>query len=139
MARRRYRKRKTNHVQREYKHIAKRRLLDMPSKRSRYHREPYKHKKEVIQYDKREFHPEDSQFPLDTYGRPVHLTLRIKKNFRKDSPNTTAALGFRNPRITPVCKRRSQRRRSLFALGKAGKGIKGPKDRRLTEDSQYKC
>lgn len=38
-----------------------------------------------------------------------------------------------------VCRRRSDRRDSLFATGRAGKGKGGPKTRVLTVDSEVKC
>lgn len=45
---------------------------------------------------------------------------------------------FRNVNAL-VCMRRSERRRYFFLTGKAGKGIKGPKTKRYTLKSKYRC
>lgn len=38
-----------------------------------------------------------------------------------------------------VCKDRSKRRQSLFATGKAGKGVRGPEEKKYTEKSKVRC
>lgn len=45
---------------------------------------------------------------------------------------------YENRRII-VCTKRRDRRRFLFSMGKCGKGIRGPKIKRFTQDSRVRC
>lgn len=46
---------------------------------------------------------------------------------------------FKRPQDTTVCKRRSERRRTLFAIRRAGKGTPGPRKKKYTDISQIRC
>jgi len=72
--------------------------------------------------------------------RPLSLGLSALR--QEPARIREAALGYdvyEPARRTVVCKRRKERRESLFRSGRAGSGIRGPRLRRMVEDSKIDC
>lgn len=89
--------------------------------------------------DRRVFRPNIDKEPLTFDGRRVTYTLQTNKppTVRRDP--TLSKIQFANPKKTFVCKRRRERRITLFAINKVGKGKKVSRIRRRTPDSNIKC
>ena len=83
--------------------------------------------------DLREWHPRG---PLRDYRQVDERPAEIKEGYKK------ATIGhqyFEEPRLVAICKRRRERRESLFRLRKIGKGKAGPKKRLRTLKSDIRC
>lgn len=121
-------------AQRDHNIITKQKLLR--SKVKYYRREKF------IQDDRRLFRPSTAMGALYFDGTPVRYKLVKPKGATNEKlyrDYTTFRVGFHQPERVPVCSRRKNRRNVLFSIGKAGKGIRGPKRRRLTTESSIRC
>lgn len=72
-------------------------------------------------------------------GRKVRITLASRTKRGKRYSNQNNRISYASPKNVSVCQRRKARRKALFARKKAGRGIKGPKYRRLIESSKIRC
>lgn len=88
--------------------------------------------------DDREFRPQGAG-PKDIYGQLVRYSLRDIEGHRPGYSGTKARIGFEDPRRVSVCRRRNRRREHLFRIGKAGRGIKGPRVKYKNEYSDVRC
>ena len=95
-------------------------------------------KKERIPDDKRFFRPE-YQGLTDVDGRDQRITIVDSKTKRRGFSQSKGRMALASPKRQPVCIRRRRRRQALFAVKRAGKGIAGPRRRRLTEHSDMRC
>jgi hypothetical protein len=141
MSGKRRRKHKRKSVQREYHHpITNRRkeVLKRPDFRHRF-REFNPRDRRFTEIEDRRSYRQAGRRPRDIYGTEMHITLRDRARSKIGASQTKAGLAFKDPRKTIICRRRHERRQSLFALGRVGKGIKGPKYKRLNEWSDIKC
>lgn len=77
--------------------------------------------------------------PLRTDGRRVEYILSAPKKPTLRRDRTKDRIAFRNPKKVYVCKRRRERRRSLFSSGKIGKGRVVSKVRVRNANSDIKC
>jgi len=102
---------------------------------NRHKKSEIKHKKIIITDDRRFYLPLVADRALLTDGRPSKIIVKPTGGHLQ----TKEPLRFEDPRRTIVCIRRKQRRKSLFALSKVGKGKGGPKHRKLTRDSKVRC
>lgn len=89
---------------------------------------------------------EDKRFwsPLFTENKKIdgtNVEYEISQNKNQALPRSSipVSIQFANPRKVTVCKKRSERRKTLFARHKVGKGKKVAKKRRMTENSHIKC
>ena len=78
------------------------------------------------------------------YGpSPISVAAERKKHVRFEEHLTRsqkmAQLYSQNYRLNTVCKRRSERRKTLFSRGHAGKGQKVSSIRKMTPDSKVRC
>ena len=93
------------------------------------------------------FESSDRRFQRPLYDDhpqgPEATTARteLRETTRKGRPykNLVNRQGFPNPRLVSVCRKRTERRQALFAQGKAGKGKRGPKVKKLTKYSEVRC
>lgn len=65
-------------------------------------------------------------------------SLQQSSDIRRDY-DYRAGVHHKNLVRTTICKGRKQRRQSLFAIGKAGKGVAGPKLKKWTNKSKVRC
>lgn len=86
-------------------------------------------------YDLRFFKPYEVNYDLTE--RPSEYTDRRGK--RKQMDRYTQRIGFYDPKNAVVCRRRRDRKRSLFAKRKIGKGRKVTKYRKRNENSKLRC
>lgn len=79
--------------------------------------------------------PIDQRFGL--YDQRHRFILRAKtiRNRRK----ATTRLGFADPRQNEICRRRSERRKNLFRINKAGKGKAIRTKKKLNQFSKIRC
>lgn len=129
MSRRRRRRRKQQHFrpQRDVSTLTKRRrtMLRSPKKELLFHE------------NQRLYRPDDDFREVDGTRATVQGTDR--RRVRKGILPSSLALQFKNPRRVMVCRRRAERRQTLFKIGKIGKGKKGPVKRKITEKSKVRC
>lgn len=89
--------------------------------------------------DRRTYHPRTSNRDYKTLaGRTAKFIDRVSEGSEKWG-RAVGQIYFHSPLRVMVCKKRRKRRQSLFALRKAGKGIPGPKFRKLSEISKVRC
>lgn len=88
--------------------------------------------------DRRRFIP--VQIAYDDLGNQVEYELKEpQKRSKKKRDSTKWRIGPKNPLRTMICKRRSRRRRTLFAIKRIGKGRSGPKKRKMNPFSFMRC
>lgn len=133
------RKRKKNNGsrrQRDVYHISEtKRLLSSP-----FHREVMD--SPLIIDDRRRYHPDGDRRSFKRLdGREAEYVLRDKQSSkgRRRSSGTLATLSFKEPEKVMVCRRRKQRRETLFKRLLIGRGISGPRKRRITWMSKVRC
>lgn len=124
MAKKRHRKAHSR-PERDSSHITSERLLRPPL--------PIK---EPLRHDRRLFDP-TGKFPRDIYGFAGRMV--VKKSLTKNNRLRYNEIRWENPKLMEICRRRKERKETLFALKKIGKGKGGPKERRLTEYSKVVC
>lgn len=127
--------------QREYHRIShpepeiRRDLLDRPVSASLLHK-----RKDRINGDRRHFDPDSGLHAFTKTGVRAKIISRDSGPNQKNlAPSERNKTEFVNPGSVSVCKRRKQRRETLFKRGKIGKGIAGPKIKLYTEISEVRC
>lgn len=111
-------------IQRDIRYIPKsnRLLYDIQQKQT-------KKVLDVIQ-DRRVYLPPTDSSPRKTNGQRVSYANNL---------TTKGRVQFKDPANVMICKRRSDRRKTLFKLNKIGKGKKSTKQRRYNESSNIVC
>lgn len=97
-----------------------------------------KRKREAIPDDRRYFRPEMDRAIRKVDGTYAKIVLAHRTRNRP-SKGTKVRIAFADPRYVTVCRRRKERRESLFKSGKIGKGKKIFGRKRITEASRIKC
>lgn len=92
--------------------------------------------------DRRTFHPLRDARPVLTFSRRdqrriVEKSRSVARASRDPNPFPALRLGFAVPEKVAVCVRRKQRRESLFAFKRTGKGSRSR--RRITPLSRQHC
>lgn len=89
--------------------------------------------------DHRRHTPKRARLYYDIKGKEVDYALKDAKGTYPGASQTKATVSFADPRSTIVCRRRSERRKSLFALKKVGKGRRTFKKRKMRPESKIRC
>lgn len=98
------------------------------------------YKERIARYDgyKRLSSNRQTRRPPTTSTTPTPTSL-VRRNRHRNLPATTHNAPPGAPWHRKVCVSRRQRRRTIFGLGKAGKGVRGPIVRRYNQKSQVRC
>lgn len=99
---------------------------------------PKKRQRRLL-HDRRLWTPES--LPHERYGRQDKRRRFVLRDRKADGRNrqTKAREGIADFKRDEVCIRRSRRRESLFARGRAGKGIRVTTPKRLNDLSKVRC
>ena len=107
--------------------------------------EPYRFsvfskKKRIGGLDDKRYHDPTRSDRKYIDGNYVEYEFNRKREISRGTPLNQTRVAFKYPEKVIVCKRRKERRESLFALNRIGKG-KGRKfkKRKITEDSKISC
>lgn len=97
-------------------------------------------KRRLADNDRRRYNPTKSIYNRDLYDRLVRLQVSRPTKFEVKRDALPNRISFNDSHNVPVCRRRHQRRASLFAYKRIGSGHRGNRRvHRWTDDSKISC